>query len=270
MRVGLAWLVGCVGCVGPPPAPSTPASDPPTCAENAIDVLVTGTGADERYYVQAEQAGQPVVLQLDTGSGLTFLFQGADAPPYEPDVGELIVGCETIRVAGRAFDPPGTAIEGLPVVGLLGMDFLLARTATLDVAARTLERHDREPSGVEIPFDVVQEHALVPVELDGQSLRLMFDTGGGDTLWVGQDGRPGDEEVLVQDFEGTVFPIYVGTGELVAGALPVRTVPVARAPAFPYFEDTVVALGGDLHGLLGVTAFPGERLTFADGTLYVD
>jgi len=35
---------------------------------------------------------------------------------------------------------------------------------------------------------------------------------------------------------------------------------VARAPSFPSFEQTIIALGGNVHGLLGVTAFPDEAL----------
>lgn len=262
-------LVGLLGC-GPataPPLPSDPA--PPTCSENLVELVVVGTGADARFFVEAVWEDEPVALQLDTGSGLTFLFRGAGTPDYEPAIGELSIGCETIGVAGRGFDAPGTTIDGLPVVGLLGMDFLLGRTSTLDVDTATLERHDRAPEGLAIPFDIVQDHALVPVQLDGFDLRLLFDTGGGDTLWVGQAGRPGDQEVLVQDFEGNIFPVYVGSGELSAGELGTRTVPVARAPHFPYFEGTVAALGGNVHGLLGVTAFPGEALTFAGQTLYV-
>ena len=39
-------------------------------------------------------------------------------------------------------------------------------------------------------------------------------------------------------------------------------VPVLRAPSVPYFEATVAALGGNIHGLLGLSAFGGRALLF--------
>lgn len=64
-------------------------------------------------------------------------------------------------------------------------------------------------------------HILVPVELDGDAVRLMFDTGAA-TLRVGVDGNPG-------------------------------------------------ALGGNLHGLLGLEAFANEAIVVdgASDRLYV-
>ena len=127
------------------------------------------------------------------------------------------------------------------------------------------------PGAFSVPFDEVLHHALVPILIDGVAVRLMFDTGGGHTLWVGAEGQPGDTPTRVQDAEGTIFTIYTGTGVVTLPGQPPRTVPVARAPAFPYFEGTAAALGGNLQGLLGVTTFPGERLLFdgATSTLWV-
>ena len=33
-----------------------------------------------------------------------------------------------------------------------------------------------------------------------------------------------------------------------------------RAPSFPYFEQTVASLGGNIHGLLGLSALRGRAL----------
>ena len=38
--------------------------------------------------------------------------------------------------------------------------------------------------------------------------------------------------------------------------------PVLRAPSFPYFEQTVALLGGDLKGLLGLSVLGDRRLIF--------
>lgn len=245
----------------------------PPCSVNALPLLVVGSGSSERYYVEVECNAETVALQLDTGSALTFIFTGAGQPDYQPSFAELQVGCQTVTAAGRGYDAPDDTIGGLRVVGLMGMEFLLEQPTVLDVQARLLTRHvsfpvqqTQQPGAVSIAFDRVQDHALVPGQLDGAAVRLIFDTGGGDTLHVGADGQPGDEVVYVQDFEGNVFPIYQGTGVLTFPGLSPATVPVARAPQFPYFEQTVTALGGNLHGLLGVTSFPNQRLLFDGAT----
>jgi hypothetical protein len=240
------------------------------CSENGVPLLIVAYGDTERFFVAAQLEGRQVALQLDTGSGISFLFQGSAAPVFTPDAGFAQIGCETIGVGGRNLALPGQIVGGLAVVGLLGMDFLTERPSVLDVVGRTVTRYRDPPFGVALrtrfsfPFDQVQNLALVPCALDGVPVRLMFDTGGGHTLWVGVDGGPGDRVENVQDAQGNIFPISVGGGALSllpdAGA---RRVPVARAPAFPYFAQTVAALGGNLHGLLGVTSFPNEALYVA-------
>lgn len=223
--------------------------------------------------------GRSVALKLDTGSALSFLFQGQGAPDYTPNVASVELGCETFPLAGRGLPLPTEVVgNGLPVVGLLGMEHLLDAPSLLDVRGATLTRFQARPDALidaraklSFRFDNVQKHALVPCTLDGMAVRLMFDTAGGDTLWVGQNGRPGDQRVEVQDAQGTIFPIFVGTATLAFPDGETRTIRAARAPRFPYFEETVAALGGNLHGLLGVTAFPRESLLVsgAEGRFYV-
>jgi hypothetical protein len=41
-----------------------------------------------------------------------------------------------------------------------------------------------------------------------------------------------------------------------------------RAPSFPYLEQTVAALGGDVQGLLGLSSL-GDAFVL-DGTLHVE
>lgn len=249
------------------------------CEENPIPLIVVRFGDTERYYVAVEREGSTAALQLDTGSGLTFLYTGSAGPSYTPNAGTLEIGCEVMSVAGRGFDLPGTRIgAGLEVIGLLGMDFLLDKPSLFEPELRALTRFSSFPNDLvqsaatfDLSFDAVLDHALVPFTIDGEEVRMLFDTGGGHTLWVGQEGQPGDRVEYVQDFEGNVFPIYVGTATVgFPGAEP-RVVPMARAPEFPYFQETVRALGGNIHGLLGVTSFPGEALLFfgAELRLYV-
>jgi len=243
------------------------------CNPNPTPLLVRDYSGSERYFVEVIHEDEPKALQLDTGSSLTFLFTGAGQPDHEPNIATIQIGCEEIWVDGRGYDANDPPIAGLPVVGLLGMDYLLEKPSLLDVEARLLTRHDSFPEELttapgtfSVAFDNVIGHALFPVTLDGSAIRLMFDTGGGNTLWVGVEGNPGDPIEYAEDFEGTLFPYYVGTGVLELVGQPGRTIPVNRAPVFPYFDLTVQALGGNLHGLLGVTAFPAEQLLFNGAT----
>lgn len=260
----------CAGNASAPALDATPSGDAAACTANAVTLTAVSFGDTERYYIALLFDGQPAMFQLDTGSALTFLFQGPSAPPFTARVGTATIGCEQIDVAGRNLTIPPETVDNLPVTGMVGMDFLLGYPSLLDVDSRLLTRFrdgslgGLDPSGApRIAFDEVRGHALVPATLNGANVRLMFDTGAGHTLWVGQQGQPGDQLQYVQDAAGTVFPIYVGTVELALPPnLPPRTIPVARAPEFPYFEETVNALGGNLHGLLGTTAFAAERLLF--------
>ncbi|MFO0680322.1 MAG: hypothetical protein U0169_27610 [Polyangiaceae bacterium] len=242
------------------------------CATNPVELLV---GDGPRYFVPVTISGEEVALQLDTGSSLSFLFQDADAPPYTAHVADARIGCEDVPLAGRNVRLASPTVGGRDVIGLLGMDYLLARPTLLDVEGRALVRHAALPTELvasahaHVAFDDVRGHALVPLTLDGRAVRLMFDTGGGDTLWIGEDGRPGDRESSVVDAEGNVFSIFTGTGVATFTGVPPRTIPVARAKTFPYFGETVRILGGNLHGLLGVSAFPGERILVADGKFHL-
>ena len=273
MRCFSIWL--CFLLVGCVPAMQADVQNPADVVVDArprvVPLLTRSFEDSDRYYVAVTLEGEEVAMQLDTGSGLSFLFQPANTSPYIPDFATLEIAGETISVAARNIDIPTPDIEGLRVVGLLGMEYLLKDPTVFDRSQNRMLRYDEWPSALAsnalytVAFDNVQDHALFPLTLDEEPVRLLFDTGGGHTLWVGQEGRPGDSESSAVDAEGNIFPIFTGVGELRFDGQSVRSVPVARAPEFPYFEGTVTALGGNLHGLLGVTAFGlDEALLFGE------
>jgi hypothetical protein len=243
-----------------------------TCSTPTLPLRVRIYDDGERYYVPVERAGEAALLMLDTGSSLSFVFTGAGQPDYQANHTQLRVGCLEVWVAGRGFDPFEADLNGVPIIGLMGMDWLLSAPSLLDVEGRTLQRLEAlpadliaDPAARAVPFDNVQGHALVPCSIDEQPVRLMFDTGAGNTMWVGVNGQAGDRELQVQDAVGNIFSVFAGTGQLACGAHGPITAPVKRAPEFPYFEETAQILGGNLHGLLGVTAFAGRRFLF-DGS----
>ncbi len=257
-------LLGGSACVAP---------DEP-CAVNRVPLLWTTPGDSASgelggMLVPVEHEGRSGYLAIDTGSGLTFLYLGEDGPEYVPEAGTVRIGCETLSLPGRSFgaDDP----SGLGILGVLGADFFLTVTTDFDPAAGTITRYPGGggPQGTEgwtaLPYEDVQHHCLLRLTVDGVPLRLMWDTGSPHLLWVGAEGRPGDEPSLAQDVEGGRFPMFAGPGQLEIPGLAheSRPVPVIlRAPRFPYFEGTVEALGGDLQGLAGQSVFGWRRLVF--------
>lgn len=284
MRTPLFPLLFVLGACVPVPEPTEPNDGGPTlndagettddddggaqCQANEFPLALVNYGDTDRYYVEVTLDGEQVAMQLDTGSSLNFLYQPSDAPPYTPNFADVAIGCEVVSVAARNLPLGGYTVDGLDVVGTLGMELLLQQPSLLDIPGERVIRYRDWPDAVanlaafSVAFDNVQDHALVPMMLDDTEVRMMFDTGGGHTLWIGQEGQPGDQETVVSDAEGNQFTIYTGTGTMTLEAQPPRSIPLARAPSFPYFEETVEALGGNIHGLLGVTAFDAEALLF--------
>jgi hypothetical protein len=103
------------------------------------------------------------------------------------------------------------------------------------------------------PFDLDKGLVLPHVSLNGTAVRLVLDTGSDHTLWLGQQPKAGDTEVDTTDAQGNPVKLYFGTAMLMIGAWQ-GSVPVLRAPSFPYLEQTVTDLGGNVAGLLGLSS----------------
>ena len=209
-------------------------------------------GVPDRFHVPVRFGGQDAALLFDTGSALTFVLLGDGAPAYVPDAGVLEIGCDSIAVPGRGGLADLGEEEGLPVIGILGVDYVAAGTTLVDHDAELLVRH---PSGTALPgtetwsvlpYEDVEGYMISPADLDSDAVRLMFDTGAPHILWLGEEGQPGDQEVTTTDAEGNPLTLYYGDVLLGMAGEPPHEVPVLRAPSFPYFEDTVEALGGNI------------------------
>jgi hypothetical protein len=219
-----------------------------------------------KLYVPAKTNGQSDVFLVDTGSPFSFLHEplrdggNAMATDVEPDAGTAIVGCDLLMLQGAAVaqDPP---YEGLSVGGTLGDEHLLARPLQLDFVSRQVIWHDPGSpfSGAatwpSMPYDRPGGFVRVRnVAFDGNPVQMFVDTGSADSVWLGQQGQPGDTEVDGEDSQGDTFKMYLGTTTLTIGSYQEK-VPVFRVPSFPYLQQAVDALHGQLNGLIGLSSF---------------
>ncbi|MBX3315372.1 MAG: hypothetical protein KF902_00760 [Phycisphaeraceae bacterium] len=230
--------------------------------------------------VAAAYKGTVGYLAMDTGSALTFLYLGRDGERYVKHAGTVRIGCESFDLPGRNFQEDDD--RGIGIIGVLGADYLLDVPSVFDPSSGLITRYPDDagkPVGeraidaietvAEIPFEDVGGHILVTVRVDGRDLRLMWDTGCPHLLWLGEGGRAGDEEHTGQDVEGGQFPMYFGAAMLElppgrggATSEPAREIPALRVPRFPYYEGTVEALGGNIHGLAGQSVFGRHVMVF--------
>jgi hypothetical protein len=219
-----------------------------------------------KLYVPATTDGHPSVFLIDTGSPITFLHEtpadgGSAGVSLVPDAGSAALGCDTLDLPGAAVatDPP---YGDLRVAGTLGDEHLLAQPVHLDLAAGQVVWHAPAvafagaatwPSA---PFDRPGGYVRIhDVAFDGVPVQMFVDTGSADSVWLGQQGQPGDVEVDGEDARGQTFKMYLGTVAVSIGSYE-ETVPVFRVPTFPYLQESVAALDGQLNGLFGLSAFP--------------
>lgn len=281
MRFPLALVLviaaaACGGGGGDPGVDAGPASDArDPCLTNRVPLVTTrADGVADSQVVAVTVDGRAGWLALDTGSPLTFVFGGPDDPEYVEDGGWLALGCEAHTVPAIRFDTiDGEDFEGLPILGILGLDFFGA-VGEIDYPGGTLARHPTAPADLaalpSAPLVLVEDRLLVDVVLDGAALRLMLDAGAHDTLWLGVEGDADDEVGYVEMADGTLWEVWFGTGQLALGADAPREVPVIRGLANDYIGPELEELGA--HGLLGLTSVGWRRIGWdaAAGELYLD
>lgn len=248
-------------------SPEVVDGEPPlACERSPLPLLVEmADGHPARVFVKVRHANRPAALLFDTGSSTTFLAVEAGAPDPVRDAGEVLIGACSVRVDGRPY-PSEESIEGLRAIGTLGSDSLLSGTTELDLGRRLLIRHvdDAVPSEFAawptVRFDRVSDLILAHVIVDGKPLRLMVDTGSPHILWLGQRGQPGDTPYVTSDAIGNDLTFHLGRATLELASGVTDSVPILRAPSFPYLEETVRILGGNVHGLLGLSALGPRRI----------
>jgi hypothetical protein len=231
----------------------------PLCALANVPLFIdSASSVPSRLHIPVTSADASAVLLIDTGSNVTFLQQPLGTVDPLPDAGIISVGCRTLDVIGRP-ESADTPVNGLPSIGTFGTDMFLSGPTKVDFTAATIASHlpgspfTEAAAWPNATYDLAKGLVLPHVSLDGTAVRLVLDTGSDHTLWLGQPAQPGDAEVDTTDAQGNPVQLYLGTADLTIGTWH-GSVPVLRAPSFPYLEQTVTDLGGNVAGLLGLSS----------------
>lgn len=225
-------------------------------------------------YVEVTSAGQRGVLHVDTASPYTVLVS-EDDEGFVFDAATIEIGCQQRRVATYR-GPFGALpdVDGLPVLGSAGVDLFTEAPTLLNVVDGVLitNPNDDEQAAVrdavEVQHEWAQDVVALRASFDGVQQRLILDTGSGHSVWLGEDRRDGDIEHVTEDYLGRPLTVYEGTVELGLGGQ-TFTLPILRAPTFPILEDWRERLGGDLGGLLGLSAIDALLIDKQAGTLRI-
>lgn len=244
----------------PPPEPvaALPAD---ACSTNEVPLALTYYDhVADKQLAPVTAGGVDGWLTLDTGSSLTFLYGPTNVTDRKP----ITIGCETFDVIQRDF--AGGSFRGKPILGVLGADFLITKTAELDYPGKRIVRYAKDaPPDAEgylvIPWEDASGHIGVRAEIDGTRHMLLFDTGAGHAMLGWTDGRPGDQEIAVVDVNGDQIRAFLGESTIaIAGET--KRAPVLRIPHWPYYESYAKTLHPEMEGLFGRTALGFRRVIF--------
>jgi hypothetical protein len=254
----------------PPSADEEPSAPQPlTCSAGEEITLRAHVDSGDRVHVFADVARKSGtgILSVDTGSPLTFVFPDRDGP-NSPATETLAYGCTSAEINTYRVPSTGVVVGGSPQIGILGTDVLFARPSLLDIGGKRLTRFfDRgampDTTGwITAPVEIVKKQMIVSASIDGTPVRLLVDTGAPYVLWIGQEGRPTDVKSAATDAQGNAFEIYSGASMVAIAGDPPRSVKVDRAPTFNYLDAKIAYLGGNIQGLLGLSAFGDARVLF--------
>jgi hypothetical protein len=276
---GLALAAGmaaaCAPFAGQEPDGGDPIGDPvgATCTGGTMPLVVTKQSTPlgtqpSKLFVPATYRHEGVLFELDTGSPRTFIHEllqdggTTSNGDVTPDAGSVELGCDTLTLYGLGVSA-SPAVDGKTVAGTFGGDHILAKPMKLDLVANQVTWNEpgtpfaEAASWPSAPFDRPLAYARISdVSLDGTAVKLIVDTGSPDSLWLGQQGQPGDTEVDGVDANGDTIQMFLGTAELTMGSYKTK-IPVFRVPKFQYLQNLVDQLGDSekIDGLFGLSSY---------------
>jgi hypothetical protein len=249
-----------------------PAEAECTTASAPLAVHKDDRGYIDRLHVTVEALNQDSAFLVDTGSERTF----AITTSWGPASTDAVIGCRSTSVPLVSRNSVATAPDGRPQRGMLGAD-LLAHDAyfDLDLRAGQLSWTGTAPEPPEVAI-------VVPIEwrngwlvasgivVDGKARTLILDTGSPHVFLMGTTPRDGEQAVFDTDGTGASITYYVADGDVTLPGGAVQRIPVDRAADFPTLQNLITSLGGDIDGLLGLSALGDRRLVISKRSLVVD
>lgn len=269
----------------PPMWARQPAPPPAPCGE-PTPLLVHHDEAGRVDRLHARVTARNVVgnFLVDTGSHTSFATHSGDESGSSA---RTVIACTTTSLPIIARMRPGTTPEGLPQGGVLGAD-LVAHGAVLDLdfANETLSWYQPAPAAAAgaagAPGAATAPGTIVlPIEhrkgwlvasgirVDGRDVKLVVDTGATNVILVGKTPRPGEVREDTVDGTTAAITLWHGHGEIAFAGGPLRDVPVDRTDDFATLEGLIANLGGDVAGLLGITALGRDRIVISRDSLVV-
>lgn len=209
---------------------------------------------------------------VDTGSSRSFVtYSDQEASNWA----KTTIGCASTSLPIIARLRPGSTPNGDAQAGVLGSDLLAhGSVLDLDLRASTLGWYypapKAPPEAVVLPIEWRNGWLIASgIVLDGKPVKLVVDTGSTNIIWL--DSNPRSGEVREDTVDGTANPVVLfhGAGQVSFAGSEVRAVPVDRTDEFATLKSLVMSLGGDVHGLLGMTALGRDRVILSRDSLAI-
>lgn len=166
--------------------------------------------------------GEGYIL-IDTGNPVSFHKSGRMALGDDTfDVPTSFMGVDCDYVSSHV---------GVPVEGMLGMDFIASHNTLIDVPGKTVILDADTEGYVEIPSLVTRDRVMIDLSIEGRSTRVFLDTGApvsyvDSSLTAGlvPCGNANDFHPFIGEFTTPLFDVRARIGdrdfELKAGNLP--------------------------------------------------
>jgi Aspartyl protease len=155
---------------------------------------------------------------------------------------------------------------GIPIAGQLGLDVLGRSSFRLDYQLRVLDFGEVEPKGLSVPLDPSSPVAVLRATVDGESIRLLVDTGTNRLVVFGRrSGQPLSRAFSVPAREASMAAGLTIETRRVDLQMANAKFSVDKAYLIPRSEDSL------FDGVVGVQALGVQSIAFdsKSRTLYL-
>lgn len=197
-------------------------------------------------------------ILIDTGNPVSF-----------HKTGKITLGEENFKVPTSFMGVDCDYVSrnvGVPVDGMLGMDYISRHNTVIDVPGKTI-LFDADTEGyTEIPSLVTGDRVLIDLSINGRSAKVFLDTGApvsyvDSSLTEGLEssGTASDFHPVIGEFTTSLFDVTAQIGDrdfcLTVGNLPFL------------MQLTLNACGG--HGAIGMDLLRQTRVLISNGRVYI-